>query len=190
MNQNMNGIDLFLSALEFSSIRHRKQVRKGEEKTPYINHPIQVAKILAIEGDETDTVLLAAALLHDVVEDTVDSLKEKQDLIDEIRQRFGEEVLSIVLEVTDDKMIDKQERKKLQVQHAAHASAKAKKLKLSDKIANVRDITTDPPVHWPLQRKLEYFDWAEKVVAGLRGVNEKLEALFDETLEAGRKRYE
>jgi len=189
MNQNINDIGLILSALEFSAIRHRKQLRKGEEKTPYINHPIQVAKILAIEGNETDAALIAAAILQDVVEDTVDYPEEKQQLIEQIRQLFGEEVISIVLEVTDDKMIEKKERKILQIQHAAHKSDTAKKLKIADKITNVRDITIDPPVHWPLQRKLEYFDWAEKVVAGLRGVNENLETLFDNTLENARKTY-
>jgi GTP diphosphokinase / guanosine-3',5'-bis(diphosphate) 3'-diphosphatase len=189
MNQNINDIGLILSALEFSAIRHRKQLRKGEEKTPYINHPIQVAKILAIEGNETDAALIAAAILHDVIEDTVAYPEEKQQLIEQIRQLFGEEVISIVLEVTDDKMIEKKERKILQIQHAAHKSDKAKKLKIADKITNVRDITIDPPVHWPLQRKLEYFDWAEKVVAGLRGVNENLETLFDNTLENARKTY-
>jgi guanosine-3',5'-bis(diphosphate) 3'-pyrophosphohydrolase len=102
---------------------------------------------------------------------------------------FGEDVLSLVLEVTDDKSLEKPERKRLQIEHASHKSDNAKKLKIADKITNIRDITNHPPTTWQVERILEYFDWAEKVVAGLRGVNRKLEDLFDEALENGRKKY-
>jgi guanosine-3',5'-bis(diphosphate) 3'-pyrophosphohydrolase len=185
----MNDIQLILSALEFAAIRHRKQFRKGEDRSPYINHPIQVANLLANEAGEKDPVLFAAAILHDVIEDTVDSLQEKQELIDLISEKFGEQVLSLTLEVTDDKSLLKPERKRLQIEHAPHLSDNAKKLKIADKIMNVRDITAHPPVEWPLQRILEYFEWAENVVAGMRGVNKKLEDQFDECLKAGRDKY-
>lgn len=185
----MDDVGMILKALEFAARRHRTQFRKGEDKSPYINHPIQVANLLANEAGENDPVLLIAAILHDVIEDTVNSQQEKQELINQISEIFGEQVLSLTLEVTDDKSLEKQERKRLQVEQALHKSDKAKKLKIADKIMNVRDITNNPPVGWPLQRILDYFDWAEKVVAGLRGVNKRLEEMFDESLKNGRAKY-
>jgi len=180
---------MILRALEFAASRHRTQFRKGEDKSPYINHPIQVANLLANEGGEKDPILLTAAILHDVVEDTVDTPEEKQELINEISKLFGTQVISLVIEVTDDKSLEKQERKRLQIEQAPHKSDNAKKLKIADKIMNVRDITNNPPVGWPLQRILDYFDWAEKVVAGLRGVNKSLEDMFDECIINGRAEY-
>lgn len=138
---------------------------------------------------EKDPVLLAAALLHDVVEDTVETKKEKKKLVKDIRRRFGDEVASVTLEVTDDKSLSKRKRKQAQVEHAAHLSEKAKKLKLADKIANVRDVTTNPPTLWFRDRIIRYLDWSEAVVAGLRGVNPKLEAVFDKELKRARKKY-
>jgi GTP diphosphokinase / guanosine-3',5'-bis(diphosphate) 3'-diphosphatase len=177
-----------LKALDFASGRHRTQFRKGEEKTPYINHPIRVTHLLANVGEENDTDLLIAAILHDVLEDTVSNPEEKAELAVQISQLFGEEVLSIVDEVTDDKSLDKAERKRLQIIQAPHKSEKAKKLKIADKIANVYDITFSPPKDWTLERRIIYLDWAEQVVAGLRGVNKKLEDLFDEILAKGRSK--
>lgn len=182
-------VGLILRALEFAAGRHRTQKRKGEDQSPYINHPIQVASLLANEGGEKDPILLAAAILHDVVEDTVDTLEEKQELINQISEIFGPQVLSLTLEVTDDKSLEKQERKRLQIEQAPHKSDNAKKLKIADKIMNIRDITANPPVGWPLQRIIDYFDWAEKVVAGLKGVNKRLEDMFDECIVFGRAKY-
>lgn len=185
----MSDSALIIRALEFAAERHRKQFRKGLNRTPFINHPIQVANLLANEADETDPGLLAAAILHDVIEDTVESVSERDELSLLIANIFGEEILAITLEVTDDKTLDKKERKRLQVENASYKSARARKLKIADKIMNLRDITRDPPADWPLERISAYLDWAENVVAGLRGVNKKLEDLFDESLSVARARY-
>jgi (p)ppGpp synthase/HD superfamily hydrolase len=185
----MSDIALLLKALEFAALRHRTQLRKGMERTPFINHPIQVASLLANEGNETDPVLLIAAILHDVIEDTVSSVKERDDLCTVISEMFGGKILSLTLEVTDDKTLDKKERKRLQVVNASHKSVNARKLEIADKIMNLRDITRDPPEGWPLQRISEYYDWAGKVVDGLRGVNKKLEEIFDKSLAEGRLKY-
>jgi guanosine-3',5'-bis(diphosphate) 3'-pyrophosphohydrolase len=185
----MSDSALLLKALEFAAERHRKQFRKGLDKTPFINHPIQVASLLANEANETDPVLLAAAILHDVIEDTVESVSERDDLSCLIAGMFGEEVLFLTMEVTDDKTLDKKERKRLQVENASHKSVNARKLKIADKIMNLRDITDNPPADWPLQRIFAYLDWAENVVAGLRGVNKKLEDMFDESLSRSRSKY-
>ena len=80
---------------------------------------------------------------------------------------------------TDDKSLDKAVRKQLQIEHAPHASSRAKLVKLADKTCNLRDIATTPPADWSEDRSREYFDWAKKVVAGVRGANEALEAAFD-----------
>jgi len=185
----MSDTSLILKALEFAAGRHRSQFRKGQDRAPYINHPIQVASLLANDAGETDPVLLVAAILHDVIEDTVNSVEERDELITIIALIFGEETLSLTLEVTDDKTLEKKERKRLQVENASQKSTNAKKLKIADKIMNLRDIINNPPEDWQLQRISDYFDWAENVVAGLRGVNTKLEYMFDECLVKGRLKY-
>jgi len=185
----MDGISLIFSALEFAASRHRGQFRKGADHAPYINHPIQVADLLINKAGETDPVLISAAILHDVIEDTVSTEKEKQSLISDMRNRFGEEVVALTMEVTDDKNLEKKERKLAQVEHAPRLSDRAKKLKIADKIMNLHDIRVNPPQWWTLERILAYYDWAEAVVAGMRGVNKTLEDIFDTTLAEGRLRY-
>jgi guanosine-3',5'-bis(diphosphate) 3'-pyrophosphohydrolase len=167
------GLALVAKALHFASIRHRDQRRKDGDQSPYINHPIALLHVLAWEAGIADPAVLAAAALHDTVEDTATSL-------DELELEFGVEIRALVAEVTDDKSLPKAERKALQIEHAAHASPKARQVKLADKICNVRDIAHAPPASWSLERKREYFDWAKKVVDALRGDNPRLEQLFDE----------
>ena len=167
-----NAISIVLGASAFAAHKHRDQRRKGAEASPYINHPIAVANVLANEAYVTDPVILAAALLHDTIEDT-------DTTADELTAEFGPGIAEIVLEVTDDKSLPKQERKRLQIEHAAALSEKAKLVKLADKICNLRDMHTCPPVGWPLQRTREYFDWAKRVVDQMRGTHARLEALFD-----------
>jgi GTP diphosphokinase / guanosine-3',5'-bis(diphosphate) 3'-diphosphatase len=171
---------LLLKALCFAAEKHSEQRRKNAKASPYINHPIQVAEILWRVADVRDETLLIAAILHDTIEDT-------DAKPDEIQAEFGENVLALVLEVTDDKSLPKQTRKQLQVEHAPHKSRNAKLLKLADKISNVGDIISTPPANWSLERRQEYLLWTEKVVAGLRGVNEKLESQYDELLAKGKQ---
>lgn len=164
-----------LDALAFAADKHRNQRRKDAEASPYINHPIALANVLANEGGVDDDTVLAAAILHDTIEDTETSA-------DELRYRFGDAITAIVLEVTDDKDLPKAERKRLQVEHAPHISHGAKLVKLADKICNLRDIAASPPAKWSLERKQAYFDWAKAVVNGLRGTHAVLEQAFDEAL--------
>jgi len=160
-------------ALQFAARKHRDQRRKDPEASPYINHPIALANILWREGGVHDPLVICAALLHDTIEDTATTEAE-------LAGRFGAAVARIVMEVTDDKALDKETRKRLQVEHAPHISAEAKLVKLADKIANLRDIASSPPAGWPLARRREYFEWAKRVVDGLRGVHPALERVFDE----------
>lgn len=175
---NENPIGLILKATQFAADKHRNQRRKDAESSPYINHPIALANVLANEGSVTDPVVLCAALLHDTIEDTNTTAEELSVL-------FGDAITGVVLEVTDDKNLDKAVRKQLQIEHARHASPQAKLVKLADKICNLRDIAATPPADWTHQRKAEYFDWAKSVIDGVRGVAPQLEALFDEAY--GRK---
>lgn len=172
-------ISLILRALRFAAHKHRNQRRKGAEASPYINHPIDVAETLWNAGFVRDASVIIAALLHDTVEDTATTFAE-------IEQLFGPEVRSLVEEVTDDKSLPKAERKRLQASHAPHLSIGAKQIKFADKISNIRDIADAPPADWSQERKAEYLDWAEGVVAGLRGCNRELENLFDETISRAR----
>ncbi|QQS34007.1 MAG: bifunctional (p)ppGpp synthetase/guanosine-3',5'-bis(diphosphate) 3'-pyrophosphohydrolase [Acidobacteriota bacterium] len=176
----MNNTKLIIKAASFAADRHRTQRRKGTEAHPYINHPLHVAEMLSEVGRIDDAEVLAAAILHDTVEDT-DTKPE------EIRELFGERIAAYVAEVTDDKSQEKRVRKQLQIEHAPHLSPGAKAIKLSDKISNVTDVTNDPPSGWPHQRKMEYIDWAERVVEGLRGVSPALEAKFDEAARRARE---
>jgi len=163
---------LLLKALAFAAHKHRDQRRKDAEASPYINHPIALADVLVNEGGVTDYEVLCAALLHDTVEDTATTHEELVDA-------FGSRVARMVAEVTDDKRLPKQERKRLQIEHAPHLSEGAKLVKLADKICNLRDVAERPPAKWDLERRREYFEWAKRVIDGLRGTHAGLEAAFD-----------
>jgi GTP diphosphokinase / guanosine-3',5'-bis(diphosphate) 3'-diphosphatase len=183
MDADEKQIALLISAIKYSADKHRNQRRKGADASPYINHPIDVADILWRIGSVRDIDIIAAAILHDTLEDT-------DATSGEIEALFGKEVLSLVQEVTDDKTLPKAERKRLQVVNAHHKSAAAKQIKLADKISNINDIGNCPPKEWPLERRLSYLDWADEVVLGLRGVNPALEEHYDEAIRRTRRRLE
>lgn len=164
-----------LTALAFAAERHRDQRRKDAEASPYINHPIAVATVLATTGGVRDEAVLVAAVLHDTIEDTTTTREE-------LVERFGDAVAALVVEMTDDKSLPKEERKRLQIEHAPHASPGAALLKVADKICNLEDIAARPPAHWSAERRLAYADWAEAVVQGLGPVHPALEARFREAV--------
>ena len=163
---------LLLKALAFAAERHSRQRRRDVDASPYINHPLALANVLANEAGIDDVEVLAAAVLHDTLEDT-------ETTYEELRERFGAAVASVVLEVTDDKTLAKAVRKQLQIDLAPQLSHEAKLVKLADKICNLRDVATIPPVGWPLERRQAYFDWARQVVDRMRGAHAGLEATFD-----------
>jgi guanosine-3',5'-bis(diphosphate) 3'-pyrophosphohydrolase len=161
-------------ALAFAAHKHRDQRRKDVGASPYINHPIALLDLLVNEGGVTDLEVLAAALLHDTLEDTQTTARE-------LETAFGSEIRRLVEEVTDDKRLSKIERKRLQIERAPLLSEKAKLVKLADKICNLRDVADGPPVGWSRARRQAYYDWARQVIDGVRGVHGQLEAVFDET---------
>ena len=178
--KSMDDLTLLLKAIKFSAEKHRGQRRKGVDASPYINHPIEVAEAIATIAGVSDPVILVAAILHDTVEDTLTRPEE-------IEAAFGPEVRLLVEEVTDDKSLHQLERKRLQVEHAPYASRAAQLIKIADKISNVRDLKSNPPADWPVERRLEYLDFSDRVVAGCRGASALLEANYDEVVRVSRE---
>ena len=173
-NDKAKLLSLLFRALAFSAEKHTKRRRKDIDKTPYINHPISLANILA-QRWVIDENVLCAAILHDTIEDT-------ETTVSELQEHFGEKITSIVLEVTDDKSLEKSVRKQKQVEHAASISHEAQLVKLADKIANITDIINSPPADWSSERKKDYFVWAKAVVDNLRGAHQGLEKDFDDLI--------
>jgi guanosine-3',5'-bis(diphosphate) 3'-pyrophosphohydrolase len=173
--------NLLMKALSFAAYKHRHQRRKGAKAIPYINHPIALADLLVRTAKISDPEVIATALLHDTVEDTCTTNKE-------LKSEFGPVISKMVAELTDDKSLPSEVRKRRQVEHAPSLSSRARMVKLADKTCNLRDVVNDPPAKWSLKRKQEYFDWAKEVVDNIRGTNAKLEKAFDQAFAKRPKR--
>lgn len=171
-----------LYAAHFAAEKHRTQRRKNTAGTPYINHPLEVAHHLATVGGVADEDILVAAILHDTVEDTATTREE-------IATAFGEHVAALVMACTDDKSLEKPERKRLQIVNAPHKSPGAKQIKLADKTCNLRSILVDPPAGWSVERQHDYFRWAGQVIDGLVGTNPALDAAALAVLREGLARF-
>ena len=171
---------LILKAAHFSAQKHSTQRRKDKDASPYINHPISVALAIAQIGGVDDPEILAAALLHDTLEDTATTPEE-------LEAEFGKKVCEYVLDVTDDKTLPKHERKRRQIEHAKKISKGAALIKIGDKISNVTDVTNNPPADWDINRRKQYLDWAEKVIENCPKVNDRMENKFQEIINQGRE---
>ncbi len=174
MTTHYSDFGLLIRAIEFAARKHSKQRRKDHDASPYINHPIALMSVLCVEAGINDARILAAAALHDTIEDTETTLPE-------LEAEFGGQIARIVAEMTDDKDLPKAERKRLQIEQASHKTAEAAFVKLADKICNLRDIASKPPANWDLARRQEYFEWAKAVVDGLPQVDAKLIEIFEST---------
>lgn len=174
-------VSLIVEAAAYASEKHLMQRRKGYDQLPYINHPLQVACHLSEEGRVEDKYILAGALLHDVVEDTDTTVKD-------IEERFGSRIASIVAEVTDDPELDRAGQRQEQIEKAPKLSPHAQMIKIADKTCNIRDLM-NYPINWDNKRKLDYVQWAGKVVDGVRGVHPRLEGHFDKTVEQARAMF-
>ncbi len=178
----MSARDLALvtRAADFAARVHTAQHRKGLAKEPYVNHLTEVAALLAeaIGGDDPE--LIAAAYLHDTLEDTA---TRYEDLV----TQFGVDIAKLVAEVTDDKSLPKAERKRLQVETMTRKSLRAQLLKIADKTSNLRSLVASPPAGWSKARLLEYIEWAEAVASQARGRNAVLDAAFLAALDNARR---
>jgi guanosine-3',5'-bis(diphosphate) 3'-pyrophosphohydrolase len=173
-------VGLLLKVLRFAADKHKHQRRKDKERTPYINHPIDVAERIWNHGQFHDINAVCGALLHDTVEDT-------DATFDEIEALFGKEITDIVREVTDDKSLPKAARKQAQIDHGPHLSVAARHIKLGDKTSNVTDVCRSAPPDWTKERCIEYLTWTEKVVSTISGTNKGMEADYYAILEEARR---
>jgi len=139
---------------------------------------VEVVATLAIAGVD-DPVTLAAAWLHDAIEDVGAT-------VEDLAGRFGGDVAALVVELSDDKILPKDERKRLQIANATKKSDAARLIALADKIANLRDLDSSPPADWDKMRCAGYFDWAGRVIAAMgepRSATERrLREAFEEAL--------
>ncbi len=145
-----NQIHSVLSAANFAAQRLSAQKRNGDAGEPYVNHLIEVAELVSSVVQEADTNVVIAALLHDTVEDVGVSEAE-------LAERFGEDVVKLVAEVSDDKTLAKLVRKQLQIEHASNLSIGAQTIKLADKISNLRSLLSSAPADWDFARRRDYF---------------------------------
>jgi (p)ppGpp synthase/HD superfamily hydrolase len=176
-----NDVVKLSQAADYAARRHSAQRRKGESAEPYINHLTEVAALLA-EATGGDLVLVIGGLLHDTLEDTDATYAE-------LVERFGPEVAALVQEVTDDKSLPKEVRKRLQIETTADKSTRARLLKIADKTSNLRSLMHSPPAGWTQERLRAYVVWAGQVVQSCRGLNAVLEAGFDEAYAAARQKF-
>lgn len=174
MPEGLNAVRQVLAAAHFAAERHTPQRRKGSTREPYINHLLEVAELLASTAAELDTNLIVAALLHDTIEDAGVTRAE-------IAERFGEDVAALVAEVSDDKSLPREVRKARQVEDAAGKSLRAQALAAADKISNLRSILRSPPADWSFERKVEYVNWARRVVGRFASLNGPLADEFELT---------
>ncbi len=171
-SRGVNGIVAVARALDFAARKHAHQRRKGIRAEPYVNHLTEVALLLAEASGGSDPALVMAGLLHDTIEDTETTLEE-------LREAFGEDVASLVAEVTDDTTLPREERKRRQVQSAPSRSQRARMIKLADKTANLHSIYESPPVGWSGRRKREYVAWAREVAAACGPTDSRLQKAFE-----------
>jgi len=175
----LEGLRLVSEAADLAARRHSGMQRKGRGNEPYINHLADVANLLSIATDGADAELVAAGWLHDTIEDTETTHRE-------LAEKFGERVAALVVEVTDDMTLPKDERRRRQVVEAPTKSPGAKLIKIADKISNIRARILPRPNQDERDDLIDYVAWAEKVVDGCRGVNAVLDRTFDETVDLAR----
>jgi len=173
------GLRLVSEAADLAARRHTGQQRKGRGNEPYVNHLAEVADLLSIATDGTDAELVAAGWLHDTIEDTETTHRE-------LAEKFGERVAALVVEVTDDMTLPKDERRRRQVVEAPTKSPGAKLIKIADKISNIRARILPRPNQDERDDLIDYVAWAEQVVDGCRGVSAALDRTFDETVDLAR----
>ncbi len=174
--------DLIVRAKAFAHERHQGQTRKGLATEPYITHVAGVVELVTQFGADEETI--TAAWLHDVVEDCPPTS------LADIESVFGARVASIVAELTDDKSLEKAERKRLQVVNASKKSPEACLIKLADKINNIHAMDVSPPKDWSKKRLLDYLDWAMSVAENLPHKPQQALNLFNSTVANVRKNIE
>ncbi|MGL6228606.1 MAG: HD domain-containing protein [Culicoidibacterales bacterium] len=143
------------TAIEFARLKHLNQYRKSSGRPNYISHLFNVLERLQKISDNQN--LHCAGMLHDTIEDT--------DTTDaELRSLFGDEIADLVLELTDDKSLEKHVRKQIQIDSASAKSELACYICIADKLDNCTSVVFDPPHDWDIERRKQYMDWAGKCI--------------------------
>src|SRR5215510_6061591 len=163
-------------ALLFAAEAHRNHRRKGASQEPYINHLIEVLDLVAsVDGGDMD--VLVAALLHDVLEDTLTGNEELVGM-------FGEGVARIVQENSDDMTLPKPERRRARLASRSKKSREARLVKFADIISSLRAISVSPPAGWSNDHRLGYLQSCRNLADAGRGSNSEIEKVFDDTAKA------
>ena len=134
----ITGDELWRRAASFAALAHEHQVRK-DGVTPYIAHPFRVAMTVRHAFGCDDPVCLAAAMLHDVIEDTT---RDYDDIADE----FGTDVADIVSALTKDMRRPEPDREREYDANLAKADWRARLIKLADVLDNLADMATSKAV--------------------------------------------
>lgn len=175
----MSDLARLARAYRLAARAHLAQRRRGSGDVPYINHPIEVAHLVAEAGGGVDVVV--AAVLHDVVEDSAVSLAE-------IRAEFGDRVGDLVEALTnppDWDELPKREMKARQAEHVRAARDEVKLVKIADQTSNVHDIGREPGA-WEPGSAREYLAGSGQVVDACRGASACLERRFDDAVARAR----
>ena len=160
-------MEKLIKAIHFATIAHGNQQRKDKLKTPFINHPIEVMRLLSSAG-VTDIDTLCAAVLHDTIEHTSATYEQLKD-------EFGIGVADIVNECSDNITLPRTTRKKEQVSHSNCISIPAKLVRAADKLSNIMNLDSILPTNWAKEEIDGYFVWSYAVWLNIRGCNKYLD---------------
>jgi guanosine-3',5'-bis(diphosphate) 3'-pyrophosphohydrolase len=144
-----------LEAIAFAARAHQGQLRK-DEKTPYASHVFRVCLIVRQVFGIEDASILAAAVLHDTVEDTTTDY-------DDLEKEFGPEVAGWVADLSKDKRLPDAEREKAYEAQLAKAPWQVKVCKLADTLDNLMDST-----HMPAEKRQRSIRNAHRYLAALK----------------------
>ncbi len=173
------GWALAMRAADYAARALRTDRRRGDAESPYMNHVLEVAALLAETTGGRDPLLVTAALLHDLPART-------RIPREEIEREFGREAVDVVYEAHMVRGGDREERRRDEIDRAPRMSPRARQLKLADKTSSVRGLQTAPPPGWGPAEALHYLDWADAVAAGCAGVNPLLDRAFADAASACR----
>ena len=167
--------NLIVAARHFARDAHKRitlTTVSGDVRGQF-EHLQEVADLVWSSGGSD--VEIAAAWLHDTVEDTPTTLEG-------IKEKFGTEVMEIVRGLTDPiefKSLTNAERKPKQAERVANESSSVKRIKLADQISNVRFVATDPKPSWTFESNCDYIIGAKLIAEQCSGVSSILDQLFE-----------
>ena len=170
-------------ARELAKTMHADLHLHDQGRSPMFEHISEVAGLVADQGGSDE--MIAAAWLHDIVEDTDVTLEQ-------VEEWFGSEVRNLVDGLTDPVHFAGMpliERKELQARRIRELSDEVKRIKLCDQLSNVQRVLNKPPADWTGEKQFTYIEGARKIVQECRGLWPALDDRFDAAYDAARERY-